>query len=62
MDGVPTPGERMLARVCGYHPYATDQEGMLAVARIAMGWPVLLVTSPVSYLVIRSAMRAMPRP
>ena len=32
-----------------------------AVARIAMGWPVLLVTSPVLYFVIRSAMRAMPR-
>ena len=45
-----------------YHLYATDQEGLLAVARIAMGWPVLVVTSPVLYLVIRSAMRAMPRP
>ena len=44
-----------------YHLYTTDQEGMLAVARIAMGWPVLLVTSPVLYFVIRSAMRAMPR-
>lgn len=45
-----------------YHLYTTDQEGLLAVARIAMGWPVLVVTSPVLYLVIRSAMRAMPRP
>ncbi|MDY6995134.1 MAG: DUF3159 domain-containing protein [Actinomycetota bacterium] len=44
-----------------YHLYETDQEGLLAVARIAMGWPVLLVTSPILYLVIRSAMRAMPR-
>lgn len=44
-----------------YHLYETDQEGLLAVARIAMGWPVLLVTTPLLFLVIRLAMREMPR-
>lgn len=44
-----------------YHLYETNQDGLLALARIAMGWPVLLVTSPVLYLVIRSAIRTLPR-
>ncbi|WP_349269293.1 membrane protein [Mycolicibacterium parafortuitum] len=44
-----------------FHLYDTDQEGMLALARIAMGWPVFLVTSTLIYLAIRSAMRALPK-
>ncbi|MDA2892966.1 DUF3159 domain-containing protein [Mycolicibacterium sp. BiH015] len=44
-----------------YYLYDTDQEGMLAVARIAMGWPIFLVTSTFIYLAIRTAMRALPR-
>jgi hypothetical protein len=47
--------------VVQYHLYATDQAGLLAAARIAMGWPVLLVTSPLIYLAIRTAVRALPR-
>jgi hypothetical protein len=43
------------------HLYDTDQAGMLAVARIAMGWPVFVVTSTVIYLAIRTASRALPR-
>ncbi|ORB32465.1 DUF3159 domain-containing protein [Mycolicibacterium parafortuitum] len=44
-----------------FHLYDTDQEGLLAVARIAMGWPVFLVTSTLIYLAIRTAMRTLPR-
>lgn len=44
-----------------FYLYDTDQEGLLAVARIAMGWPVFLVTSALIYLAIRSAIRALPR-
>ncbi len=42
-----------------YYLYDTDQEALLAAARIAMGWPVFVVTS-VIYLAIRTAMRALP--
>ncbi|WNG89430.1 DUF3159 domain-containing protein [Mycobacterium sp. ITM-2016-00317] len=44
-----------------FHLYDTDQEGMLAVARIAMGWPIFLVTSTLIYLAIRTAMRTLPK-
>ena len=44
-----------------FYLYDTDQEGMLAVARIAMGWPIFLVTSTFIYLAIRTAMRTLPR-
>ena len=41
--------------------YDTDQAGPLAVARLAMGWPVFLVTSTLIYLAVRTANRALPR-
>jgi hypothetical protein len=41
--------------------YDTDQAGSLAVARIAMGWPVFLVTTTLIYLAVRIANRAVPR-
>jgi hypothetical protein len=41
--------------------YDTNQEGLLAVARIAMGWPIFLVTSSVIYIAVRVAIRALPR-
>jgi hypothetical protein len=41
--------------------YGTDQEGLLATARIAMGWPIFLVTSSVIYVAVRVAIRALPR-
>ena len=44
-----------------YYLYDTDQEGLLAAARIAMGWPVWIVTSTLIYLAIRTAIRALPR-
>ncbi|BBY50789.1 membrane protein [Mycolicibacterium arabiense] len=44
-----------------YYLYDTDQAGLLAVARIAMGWPVFLVTSTLIYFAIRTAVRALPR-
>lgn len=43
------------------HFYDADQAGALAVARIAMGWPVFLVTSTLIYLAVRRANRALPR-
>jgi hypothetical protein len=43
-----------------YYLYDTDQAGLLAVARIAMGWPVFVVTSTLIYLAIRTAIRALP--
>ncbi|MCW2588028.1 MAG: rane protein [Mycobacterium sp.] len=43
-----------------YYLYDTDQAGLLAVARIAMGWPVFVVTSTVIYLAIRTAIRTLP--
>lgn len=41
--------------------YDTDQEGLLAAARIAMGWPIFVVTSSVIYLAVRVSIRALPR-
>jgi 4-amino-4-deoxy-L-arabinose transferase-like glycosyltransferase len=41
--------------------YDTNQEGLLAVARIAMGWPIFLVTSSAIYIAVRVAIRALPR-
>lgn len=43
------------------HLYATDQDGLLAVARIAMGWPLFVVTTSAALLAIRYAIRALPR-
>lgn len=48
--------------VVQYHLYDTDQAGLLAVARIAMGWPLFVVTTTAIYLTIRLAIRALPRP
>lgn len=47
--------------VVQYYLYDTDQEGLLAAARIAMGWPVFAVTSSLIYLAIRRAVRELPR-
>ncbi|WP_197376256.1 DUF3159 domain-containing protein [Mycolicibacterium baixiangningiae] len=44
-----------------YYLYDTDREGLLALARLAMGWPVFVVTTTLIYLAIRAATRAMPR-
>ncbi|VEG53464.1 Protein of uncharacterised function (DUF3159) [Mycolicibacterium aurum] len=44
-----------------FYLYDTNQEGLLAVARIAMGWPIFLVTSGLIYLAIRTGMRTLPR-
>ncbi|MEO3759813.1 DUF3159 domain-containing protein [Mycobacterium sp. B14F4] len=44
-----------------YHLYDTDQAGLLALARVAMGWPIFLVISTAIYLAIRTAVRALPR-
>ena len=41
--------------------YDTDQEGLLAAARVAMGWPIFLVTSSAIYVAVRVAIRAVPR-
>ncbi|GAB5896485.1 DUF3159 domain-containing protein [Mycolicibacterium mageritense] len=41
--------------------YGTDQDSLLAVARIAMGWPLFLVTTSLILLTIRYAIRALPR-
>ncbi|MFV9632726.1 DUF3159 domain-containing protein [Mycobacterium neumannii] len=43
-----------------YHLYDTDQAGLLAAARVAMGWPIFLLTSTAVYLAIRTAVRALP--
>lgn len=42
-----------------YHFYDSDREALLAVARIAMGWPVFVVTTTVLYLAVRAATRAL---
>ena len=44
------------------HLYASDQAELLAVARVAMGWPLFLVTTALMVLAIRYAIRALPRP
>mgnify|MGYP006319079617 FL=1 len=44
-----------------YYRYDTDQEGLLAAARLARGGPVFAVTSSLIYLVIRRAVRELPR-
>jgi uncharacterized protein DUF3159 len=44
-----------------YYLYDTDQAGLLAAARIAMGWPIFVLTSTLIYLAIRTAIRALPR-
>jgi hypothetical protein len=44
-----------------YYLYDTDQADLLAVARIAMGWPIFLVTSSAIYVAVRMAVRALPR-
>lgn len=47
--------------VVQYYLYDTDRAGLLAAARIAMGWPVFLLTSSLIYLAIRTAIRVLPR-
>lgn len=47
--------------VVQYYLYDTDQAGLLAAARIAMGWPIFLVTSSLIYLAVRTAIRTLPR-
>ncbi|MEU0494180.1 DUF3159 domain-containing protein [Mycobacterium sp. NPDC006124] len=44
-----------------WYLYATDQANLLAAARIAMGWPIWIVTSALIYWAIRIAVRALPR-
>ncbi|BDX35011.1 membrane protein [Mycobacterium antarcticum] len=44
-----------------YYLYDTDQPGLLATARIAMGWPIWVVTTALIYLAVRTAIRALPR-
>lgn len=44
-----------------YYLYDTNQAELLAVARIAMGWPVFLLTSTMVYFAVRTAIRALPR-
>lgn len=44
------------------HLYDSDQAELLAVARIAMGWPLFLVTTALLALAVRYAIRALPRP
>jgi len=47
--------------VVQYYLYDTDQAELLAAARIAMGWPIFLVTSTLMYFAIRTAIRSLPR-
>jgi Protein of unknown function (DUF3159) len=42
--------------------YASDQAELLAVARLAMGWPLFLVTTTFVVLAVRYAIRSLPRP
>lgn len=44
------------------HLYGSDQAELLAVARLAMGWPLFLVTTTLMVLAVRYAIRALPRP
>ena len=43
------------------HLYASNQDELLAVARLAMGWPLFLVTSALLVLTVRYAIKALPR-
>ncbi|MDZ7885815.1 MAG: DUF3159 domain-containing protein [Mycobacterium sp.] len=45
-----------------YHLYDSDQAELLAVARLAMGWPLFLVTTTLMVLAVRYAIRVLPRP
>ncbi|MGW0160386.1 DUF3159 domain-containing protein [Mycobacterium sp. NPDC003323] len=47
--------------VVQYHLYDSDQAELLAVARLAMGWPLFLVTSAALVIAVRYAIRVMPR-
>lgn len=47
--------------VIQYYLYDSDQAGLLAIARVAMGWPIFLVTSALIYLAVRTAIRTLPR-
>lgn len=42
--------------------YDSDQADLLAVARLAMGWPLFLLTTTLVVLAVRYAVRALPRP
>ena len=68
MTDARTPLAALLARAGGVrglvytalpvtYLYDTGQAGLLAIARIAMGWPVFVVTSSVIYFAIRVAIR-----
>ncbi|MBU9762315.1 DUF3159 domain-containing protein [Mycobacterium sp. TNTM28] len=46
--------------VVQYYLYDTDQDGLLAAARIAMGWPLMAITLPAVLLAVRYAVRALP--
>lgn len=43
------------------HLYASNEAELLAVARLAMGWPLFLVTSAALVLAVRYAIRTLPR-
>ena len=45
--------------VVQHHLYDADETGWLAMARIAMGWPLTAVAALATYLAIRSAQRAL---
>jgi hypothetical protein len=45
--------------VVQHHLYDADETGWLAVARIAMGWPLTALAALATYLAIRSAQRAL---
>lgn len=45
-----------------YHLYDSDQADLLAVARLAMGWPLFLLTTTLMVLAVRYAIRELPRP
>ena len=43
------------------HLYDSNQDELLAVARLAMGWPLFLVTSTLLVLAVRYAIKVLPR-
>ncbi|WP_304112420.1 DUF3159 domain-containing protein [Mycolicibacterium bacteremicum] len=43
------------------HLYASNEAELLAVARLAMGWPLFLVTSAALVFAVRYAIRTLPR-
>ncbi len=43
------------------HLYTSNQDELLAVARLAMGWPLFFVTSALLVLAVRYAIKSLPR-